>query len=63
MRQRQRLELIKDYKFVINYHPGKANVVADALCRKNHGSIATLQAVQKSLLIENQKLVYDCTLR
>ncbi|KAL8135207.1 hypothetical protein AgCh_010028 [Apium graveolens] len=34
MRQRRCLELIKDYDFEILYHPGKANVVADALSRK-----------------------------
>ena len=34
MRQRRWLELLKDYDFGLNYHPGKANVVADALCRK-----------------------------
>jgi hypothetical protein len=31
LRQRRLLELIKDYDLGINYHPGKANVVADAL--------------------------------
>jgi hypothetical protein len=34
MRQRRWVELIKDYDCVIDYHPGKANVVADALSRK-----------------------------
>ena len=34
MRQRWWLELIKDYDLGVNYHPGKANVVADTLSRK-----------------------------
>ena len=34
MRQRRWLELIKDYDCEILYHPGKANVVADALSKK-----------------------------
>jgi hypothetical protein len=34
LRQRRCLELIKDYNLEIHYHPGKANVVADALSWK-----------------------------
>jgi hypothetical protein len=36
LRQRRWLELIKDYDLRINYHPSKANVVADALSRKKY---------------------------
>jgi hypothetical protein len=35
-RQRRWLKLIKDYNLEVHYHPGKANVVADALSRKSH---------------------------
>ncbi|KAG8501064.1 hypothetical protein CXB51_003123 [Gossypium anomalum] len=34
LRQRRWLALLKDYELVIDYHPGKANVVVDALSRK-----------------------------
>ena len=34
LRQHRWLELFKDYDCIINYHPGKANVVVDALSRK-----------------------------
>jgi hypothetical protein len=36
MRQRRWLELIKDYELEVDYHPGKVNVIADALSRKTH---------------------------
>jgi ribonuclease HI len=38
LRQRRWLELIKDYDLAINYHPGKANVVVDALSQRFHVS-------------------------
>ena len=41
MRQRRWLELIKDYDCSINYHPGKANMVADALIRKERLNLIT----------------------
>ena len=53
MRQRRWLELVKDYDCVINYHPGKANVVSDALSRK---SMSSLLITQKPLLLDLQKL-------
>ena len=34
LRQRRWLEIFKDYDFIIDYHPVKANVVANALSRK-----------------------------
>ncbi|KAI3746036.1 hypothetical protein L6452_08452 [Arctium lappa] len=42
MRQRRWLELLKDYDCELQYHPGKANVVADALSRKEYsGTVKT----------------------
>ena len=44
------MELIKDYDYVIDYHPGKANVVADALSRK---SMQTLRALNAHLSLSD----------
>jgi hypothetical protein len=42
------LELIKDYDLGINYHPGKANVVTDALSRRSHlNMLATRELLPK----------------
>ena len=56
MRQRRWLELIKDYDCTINYHPGKANVVVDALSRKEKLNVLT---VPDELYKEFQKLELD----
>ena len=44
MRQRRWMEFLKDYDFTLNYHPGKANVVADALSRKSRGALAGISS-------------------
>ena len=47
MRQRRWLELLKDYDCTIEYHPGKENVVANALSRKVSGRVANLLALRE----------------
>jgi hypothetical protein len=50
------LELIKDYDLGINYHPGKANVVADALSQRSHVSQLVVDSMPFELFEEFDKL-------
>jgi hypothetical protein len=56
LRQRRWLELIKDYDHGINYHPEKANVVADALSRRSHVSQLVVDSMPFELCEEFHKL-------
>jgi hypothetical protein len=56
LRQRRWLELIKDYDLGINYHPGNANVVADALSRRSHVSQLVVDSMPFKLCEEFDKL-------
>jgi hypothetical protein len=56
LRQRWWLEHIKDYDLGINYHPGKANVVADALSRRSHVSQLVVDSMAIELCEEFDKL-------
>ncbi|XP_070012215.1 uncharacterized protein [Nicotiana sylvestris] len=59
LRQRRWLELLKDYDINILYHPGKANVVEDALSTKSMGVLAQLAIQRRTLGREIQKLAND----
>ena len=54
LRQRRWMELIKDYDCVIDYHLGKANVVANTLSRK---TVQTLRALNANLSLSDDGAV------
>jgi hypothetical protein len=56
LRQWRWLELIKDYDLGINYHPGKANVIADALSRRSHVNMLTTRELLPEFCKEFEKL-------
>ena len=57
-RQRRWMETLEDYNFVIHYHPGKVNGVADALSRKSYGQLCSLELREFEMhaVIEDFKL-------
>ena len=48
--------MIKDYNLEVHYHPGKANVVADALSRKSHCNCLAVKTMDLTLCQEMEKL-------
>jgi hypothetical protein len=56
MRQRRWLELIKDYDLEVHYHPGKTNVVEDALSCKSYCHCLTVKFYNETLYHEMGKL-------
>ena len=50
MRQCRWIKYLEDYDFNLYYHPGKANVVADALSRKSRGVLASVASQEWQML-------------
>jgi len=62
MRQRRWLEYLKDFDFQLSYHPGKANVVADALSRKTlHMSALMVKELELIEQFRDLSLVSELT--
>jgi hypothetical protein len=55
VRQQRWLELIKDYDLGINYHLGKANMVADALSRRSHLNMLAIRELLPEFYKEFEK--------
>jgi hypothetical protein len=56
MRQRRWLEFMKGYELKIHYHPGKVNVVADALSRKSPVNMMATHSMPYELAKEFDRL-------
>jgi hypothetical protein len=55
-RQRRWMELIKDYDLGINYHLGKASIIADALSRRSHVNMLATRELLPDFCKEFEKL-------
>ena len=52
LRQKRWLELIKDFELVSDYHPRKANVIANELSRKSSVTLAHINTTYIPLLLD-----------
>ncbi|GKG32281.1 hypothetical protein Tco_0427231, partial [Tanacetum coccineum] len=59
MRQRRWLELLSDYDCEIRYHPRKANVVADALSRKDRDNPQRVRALVMTIGLDLPKQILE----
>nr|GEW23075.1 putative reverse transcriptase domain-containing protein [Tanacetum cinerariifolium] len=63
MRQRRWLELLSDYDCDIRYHPGKANVVVDALSRKERDKPLQVRALVMTISLNLPKQILEAQIK
>ncbi|GJU69312.1 putative reverse transcriptase domain-containing protein [Tanacetum coccineum] len=59
MRQCRWLELLSDYDYEIRYHPGKANIVVDALSRKERNKPLRVRALVMTIGLDLPKQILN----
>ena len=61
MRQRRWMEYLEDYDFTLHYHPGKANVVADAPSQKSRRVLASIASWEWQMLETIGHFGFQCS--